>query len=499
MFFLPRREDGIDDSQAANTITSSTPDLPLKRKGSPCQEDGTDDIQADKIIASSIPDLPQDILFRIHSLMPMREAARASCLSCSFLHSWRCHSNLIFNKDTIGLKKNGRGENFHHKIDRILKNHVSIRLKTFKLDYGGICGFDGTSYLDRWLRIALKPGIEELSLVLPETKRIYNFPCSLLSVNVRNSLRYLKLRHCAFHPTVELSPLRSLTSLHLWFVSITWDELECLLSHSLALEQLDLNHCTEIISLKLPSALQRLRSLSVMDCLRLKVIESKAPNLSSFYVRGHWVDFSLVETLQMRKLDMGQQNFICDARTKLPSIMPNLETLILGSRCEVVDAPMLPTTFLYLKHLSIQMALGSSIHRPYDYFSLVSFLDAAPALETLVLQTIQLRMLNESIIVDPQLRHMPERHHGCLKSVNISHLNCAKSLVELICYILKNAVSLEHLTLDPIYGDRCYHGQCRPDLSPAANSDLHSWWASVASSWPVKMAPKVRLIVLLVL
>uniref|UniRef100_A0ACD5TBF9 Uncharacterized protein n=1 Tax=Avena sativa TaxID=4498 RepID=A0ACD5TBF9_AVESA len=212
---LPCREDGIDDSQAANTITSSIPDLPLKRKGSPCQEDGTDDIQADKIIASSIPDLPQDILFRIHSLMPMREAARAACLSRSFLHSWRCHSNLIFNKDTIGLKKNGRGENFHHKIDRILKNHVGIRLKAFKLDYGGICGFDGTSYLDRWLQIALKPGIEELSLVLPETKRIYNFPCSLLSVNVRNSLRYLKLRHCAFHPTVELSPLRSLTSMHL--------------------------------------------------------------------------------------------------------------------------------------------------------------------------------------------------------------------------------------------------------------------------------------------
>uniref|UniRef100_A0ACD5TBF5 Uncharacterized protein n=1 Tax=Avena sativa TaxID=4498 RepID=A0ACD5TBF5_AVESA len=427
--------------------------------------------------------------------MPMREAARAACLSRSFLHSWRCHSNLIFNKDTIGLKKNGRGENFHHKIDRILKNHVGIRLKAFKLDYGGICGFDGTSYLDRWLQIALKPGIEELSLVLPETKRIYNFPCSRLSVNVRNSLRYLKLRHCAFHPTVELSPLRSLTSMHLWFVSITWDELECLLSHSLALEQLDLNHCTEIISLKLPSALQRLRSLSVMDCLRLKVIERKAPNLSSFYVRGHWVDFSLVETLQMRKLDMGQQNFIRDARTKLPSIMPNLETLILGSRCEVVDAPMLPTTFLYLKHLSIQMALGSSIPRPYDYFSLVSFLDAAPALETLVLQ---LRMLNESIFVDPQLRHMPERHHGCLKSVNISHLNCAKSLVELICYILKNAVSLEHLTLDPIYGDRCYHGKykhCVP-ISKRLKMEAQRGILAIRTYVEKEVPPTVKLTVL---
>uniref|UniRef100_A0ACD5TYQ9 Uncharacterized protein n=1 Tax=Avena sativa TaxID=4498 RepID=A0ACD5TYQ9_AVESA len=448
-------------------MRSSIPDLSVKRKGLPCQEDDNDDIQTGKILlTSSIPDLPEDILFRIHSLMPMREAARAACLSRFFLNSWRCHSNLIFNKDTIGLKRTSRGENFHQKIDRILRNHVRISLKTFKLDYGGMCGFDGTSYLDRWLQFALKPGIEELTLVLAETKRIYNFPCSHLSDGVRNSLRYLKLRHCALHPTAELGPLRSLTSLHLWFVSITWDELECLLSNSLALEQLYLNHCLEIRSMKLPSTLQRLSSLVVIDCLSLKVIESKAPNLSSFYVRGHWVDFSRVETLQMRKLDVGQTNFVCDARAKLPSIMPNLETLVIESRCEVVDVPMLPTTFIYLKHLSIETAFGfSTTQTQYDYLSLVSFLDAAPALETLILQTLLLRTCNESIFVDPQLRHMPERHHGSLKSVKISRFNSEKSLVELICYILKNAVSLEHLTLDPIYGDRCYHGKyehCAP-------------------------------------
>jgi hypothetical protein len=36
----------------------------------------------------------------------MREAARAAHASRAFLHFWRCHPNLIFNKDTIGLKKN---------------------------------------------------------------------------------------------------------------------------------------------------------------------------------------------------------------------------------------------------------------------------------------------------------------------------------------------------------------------------------------------------------
>lgn len=120
---------------------------------------------------SSIPDLPEEILFLIHCLMPMRDAARAACASRAFLHSWRFHPNLIFNEDTIGLKINGRGENFHHKVGRILRKHSGIGLKTFNLDYSNMCGFDGSRYFDSWLQIALKPGIEKLTLWLPTTKK----------------------------------------------------------------------------------------------------------------------------------------------------------------------------------------------------------------------------------------------------------------------------------------------------------------------------------------
>jgi len=39
--------------------------------------------------------------------------------------------------------------------------------------------------------------------------------------------------------------------------------------------------------------------------------------------------------------------------------------------------------------------------------------------------------------------------------VKISGFSSAKCLIELTCYILKNAVSLECLTLDTLYGQRC--------------------------------------------
>jgi hypothetical protein len=49
---------------------------------------------------------------------------------------------------------------------------------------------------------------------------------------------------------------------------------------------------------------------------------------------------------------------------------------------------MLPTKFLNLKHLSIQIS-GWTLSPSYDYFSLVSFLDASPSLETWYLNVRQ--------------------------------------------------------------------------------------------------------------
>jgi len=50
--------------------------------------------------------------------------------------------------------------------------------------------------------------------------------------------------------------------------------------------------------------------------------------------RGN-TNFSLGETLQMKKMDMDCPNAVHYALTELPSIMPNLETLVIGSPTEV--------------------------------------------------------------------------------------------------------------------------------------------------------------------
>lgn len=233
-----------------------------------------------------------------------------------------------------------------------------------------------------------------------------------------------------------------------------------------ALEWLELIYCDKIASLKIPCTLQRLSYLKVSECSRMRVIESKAPKVSNFYFTGYKVKLSLGEWLRVKELCMLSSHLVCYACANLPSMMSNLETLSICSLDEVVNTPMLTTKFLYLKYLSISLS-GLTVSPSYDYFSLVSFLDASPFLETFFLAISKEQMKRESKFRDSShMRQIQEHRHEHLKSVTIIGFCSAKSLVELTCHILENAVSLECLTLNTTLGfaSRSEHspGTCFP-------------------------------------
>ncbi|CAL5021645.1 unnamed protein product [Urochloa decumbens] len=319
----------------------------------------------------------------------------------------------------------------------------------------------------------------------------------------RSTVRSLQLDCCIFHPMLELGPLRSLTRLTLRVVHITGEELECLLSNSLALEHLDLNDCKELTFLKIPSVLLQLSYLSVIGCWDLQVIQSKGSSLSSLTLIGEVSKLSLGETSQMKFLSMRCENVVCYARANLPSIVPNLETLELGSWAEV-NTPMLPTKFLNLKHLAIHLN-GETFSPSYDYFSMVSFLDASPSLETWWLDVSLEDMKHESIFGgSSHLRQLPERHHDCLKNFEVIGFSSAKGLVELTCCIVKSAVSLKQLTLDTLYGGgRCFGGndsdRCGKiccSVSKAMLEEAFRGVAAIRKYIEYEVPPTARLIVL---
>uniref|UniRef100_A0A8I6YJ78 At1g61320/AtMIF1 LRR domain-containing protein n=1 Tax=Hordeum vulgare subsp. vulgare TaxID=112509 RepID=A0A8I6YJ78_HORVV len=176
--------------------------------------------------------------------------------------------------------------------------------------------------------------------------------------------------------------MRSLTNLSLSFVHITGDELGFLLSSSFSLEQLDLSCCSEIISLKIP-CLQHLMCLKVSKCDILQVIESKAPNISSFHFNGdQQVQLLLGESLQLKKITISHSCVLRYARVMLPSTIPNLETLTIYSVLDEMDSPpMLPSKFVHLKYLNIKIPRWT-FPPACDILLFISFLDACPCLET---------------------------------------------------------------------------------------------------------------------
>lgn len=281
--------------------------------------------------------LVQDIWWHIHSLMPLQDSACSACVSSTFLRSWRCHPKLTFTKEALGLKQTegqNIGVDFPNRVDHILKNHSGAGVKILKLVVPYYCNVS-TCHLTSWLQKAITPGIEEVTLTLPaKYMEEYSFPCSVLSNGSGTSIWYLHLSYCAFRPTVGFDCLRNLTKLVLYKVCMTGDELGCLISNSFALEHLKLSMCNELVCLKIPVWLERLSYLYVTWCKNLQVIESTAPNLSTFSLIGDPVQMSLVKCSQVKNLNLCfsyELDIVNYAITNLPSIVPHLETLTLTS------------------------------------------------------------------------------------------------------------------------------------------------------------------------
>ncbi|CAM0954040.1 unnamed protein product [Alopecurus aequalis] len=447
----------LDSSDVLTYLRKASSD---QTNGATYQQGGISQGANNMILQPLFEKLPEDILHRVHSLLPVQDAARASCLSRSFLHSWRCYSKLILNYHTVGLahlKCDEREVSLINKVGKILKNHHKKRVKveTLHLDISP-CSNIKASYVDKWLRRTVKSGIKVVKLVMPlYMKKSYNFPCSVLSdEGAASSIQSLHLFSCAFHPTETIGRLRRLKILILSIVDITEEGLENLLSNSSTLEQLILLTCGGIICLKIPCTMQHLKFLRVKRCEMLRVVEIDAPNLCSFQYDSA-LQINVRNRPQLKHVNLSSSypsGVFFYARVNLPSIARNVESLILVGCSENVHTPMLQSKLPHLKNLEVELIAGLSTI--YDVSSLVSFLDASPALESFILRVSNGVMAHYPVVGDDD--EYPRRKldfwHNRLRQVTITGFCSARSLVELTVHILKATQSLERLTLDTTYG-----------------------------------------------
>ncbi|CAN6222075.1 unnamed protein product [Urochloa humidicola] len=462
--------------------------------------------------------LPEDILGYIHTFMPMQDAARAACVSRAFLRSWQSYPKLNFNMFTLGMFERDRPlfdpiedepaiieeqmrtgvittyEEYYKKnsplirefsaiVNHIMHNHTGTGIKTFRLEPPHYHYID-PAVLDRWFQAVMVPGITEfeLHLNMGDDGLGYNFPCSLLSSNKGcSTLTSFTISGCSLHSLDKVGCLTSLRRVLLLRMRVTGKELSCFLSSSPALEELRLSYCSDMVCLEIPCLLSRLRLLYVQNCNSLKMIGCDAPKLKTFaYVGLPTVHICLgdssplVREMMMSSTD--DSGMLRYATTKLPSIAPNVRKLFLSSCFEIATDDTLIkklNKFRRLKYLQIQLDTPS--HCPdYDFYSLVSFLNACPVLVSFVLR-LEMRDADDAIPEYPhgvysqgKRRHLTGKsHHSKLKNVLISGFRPAKGLLKLTRHILANAASLKRLILDTAYGCKVGPCPCLP-LTPKA-------------------------------
>ncbi|CAL5063044.1 unnamed protein product [Urochloa decumbens] len=417
-----------------------------------------DDISRGEMdIVQELAKLPQDIFDNIYSLLPMQDAARAACVSHHFLCSWKHFPRLVFNSSTLGLDKlklplDEEVNHFTKIVDHILMNHSGVGVKKLVLQLF-LCPSIDASYLDKWLQIAVKPGIENIVLEI-SSETAYNFPCSLLSNKIAGAtIQSLVLSSCAFHPTAALGWNKSLTALSLYMVRITEEELGQFVSNCLSLVKLSLSYCNDVVSFRAPCPLQ-LEHLHVTFCEKLHVIEISAPKLLYFVFGENLIRISLgVEVKHVRMVGYQQPNLLFHARTMVPIFMPNVERLSLESVGEI-KTPLMPSKFIHLKYLDIYIMESFS---GYDYFSLISFLGASPSLETFIFRVRRCyAVCHDSTFGDLQsemhLRQVPECRYDNLKNVTITGASAAKTMIELASHIVQNASALSSMVMDTARG-----------------------------------------------
>ncbi|XP_003588676.2 F-box/FBD/LRR-repeat protein At1g13570 isoform X1 [Medicago truncatula] len=217
-----------------------------------------------------------DVIDKILSHLPIREAVRTSVLSNKWRYKWATIPNLVFDKQCVSatskcselfLDMEGK---LMEIIDQVLLLY-SGPINKFQISRCGVNLISETA-LDRWIFHLTKRSIKELVLQISERK-LYKIPWCLFSCQ---SLHHLTLYYCLLKPPSTIEGLKNLKSLDLDHVSMSQYAFENLISSCPLLENLTLTELDGFTQINI-----------------------HAPNLKVLDICGKFEDISFDNTFQL--------------------------------------------------------------------------------------------------------------------------------------------------------------------------------------------------------
>ncbi|KAJ1264489.1 hypothetical protein BS78_08G004500 [Paspalum vaginatum] len=362
------------------------------------------------------PELNMSIgLQTLNFLSLPQEAVRLSAVCSHLRKPWVHHPDLDFDISTVPAKGNqGSGrygrmldiKRFIDTVNFILSEHSGFAVNGLAVEFE--LHKEHANDIDGWVYFAIvskaRMAVLNFSPYLGPYDNYYNFPGHLFNNQNSSHLQVLQL----------------------YRVNLQYLLLKCPV-----LERLSIRLCPELHDLYAAEPLQQLKFLCVQHCAMvpcvIRKIDLHAPNLTAFEDRG-----SSNKTLDM---------FF----TEIPNVLRSLHVEV-HVNTQIHGFTQAPLRFMYLRHFSVNIILpGAKRSSKNAILQLAYILEAAPFLADLHLD------MNCASFCEypPKQDVIANRRHHNLKQACITGFNGNGGQVALVKYILRNAVQLKRMVIDP--------------------------------------------------
>ena len=315
----------------------------------------------------------QDVLHDRLSRLSIKDVVRMSTLSFEWRLLRICHPELVFTKDTFGIstdmnsdpdlvpkdyygiikdmntKRASRAAEFIANVDSVLRplwstsTTTTTTLDKFGVEFG--LRRKNKYDIDKWVSFSIVSRATHIAFDFTFDVDCFGpgcdqykdvFPLCKLSGPSGSCVTSLVLGYVWVKLPPSFCGIINLRKLTLNTVSISDDDLRCLLLSCALLESINIEWCDSLSSLLIGQELCRLQYLRVRHC-ELKMIELHAPNLTKFEFDDYVMQTVLSDSSKLseamlvsdlRVLD-GYDDVLDYMFTELPTALPHVHTLLL--------------------------------------------------------------------------------------------------------------------------------------------------------------------------
>ncbi|OMO92994.1 hypothetical protein COLO4_17162 [Corchorus olitorius] len=393
----------------------------------------------------NIEQLPDEVLSIIISFLSVKEAISTSILSKRWRHLYLFMSRLDFDfdDDTFieysfdGLKSCRWGDHdIESTVDQFLKHYYSDDARR-KIESFRLCLPEYFPYVDsdRWIRIAIELGAEELDLTLENFtygKELVKFSFEILS-----GLQTSKLKHFRLQTDRFIAPPESVINLH----SLATLELDNkLFNVDEALLETIFSTCVNLWKLVLRKCIFKSPNLTIAGPgINLKRKAKSISQSKTFFLQCPELEEMHLDLDLQRYNRMVDEMFITGFAIDAPKLkrLTSMHTIL-----DINSEPQIPVSNAILCQLE-QLELNFASWKYCNFLKMIPMLLACP-----MLQKFHLTLTSSDRPTKiPYVTYSNRHSFPNLKEVKIRTFygNCGNSFV---FYLLENVVALEQIILD---------------------------------------------------